>query len=65
MNWENLKNNRCPKCSNLLLENKYEGARYCRSISCTFMIRESRFNEILDGFEQDDNRNNLEGYGFE
>lgn len=46
MNWENLKNNKCPKCGSLLkqLENNHA----CTS-ECSFMIGKSKFDSIVNG----------------
>lgn len=46
MNWNNLKENKCPKCSSLLefLLNKYICTEYTK---CGFSIGQQKFGEIV------------------
>lgn len=43
MNWENLKENRCPKCVDYLKEEE-KGYR-CTNRKCTFFIGKDKFNQ--------------------
>jgi hypothetical protein len=46
MKWINLKEMKCPKCSNSLYESN--GGYACAAVKCEFYIRSERFNKIVD-----------------
>lgn len=49
MRWQNLKESKCPMCSNQLIDayGKYRVLK-CISSECTFKIREDRMSEIIN-----------------
>lgn len=49
MEWDNLKNNRCPKDDHLLRSDEYQKMRFCSYHSCRFKITFKRFDEIVSG----------------
>lgn len=45
MKWNNLKNNKCPNCNEVLMEKPVNRFHYC---VCGFTMSEQRFNEVLN-----------------
>ena len=69
MNWKNLKNNKCPKCGELL-QSSLEKIFSCPS--CDFKISEKKFEKIVNSFykpkkreEVKDNFDELQNFGRE
>lgn len=46
MNWEALKDFKCPKCGGSLSER--ETIHMCRDVDCKFFISKERFNQIVN-----------------
>ena len=46
MNWNRLKDMRCPDCSAVLIANKADS--FIRCSLCNFKVREERFNQIMN-----------------
>ena len=59
MNWKNLKNNKCPECTSLLLGRN--GCEYA-CLNCGFVISNEKFEKIVNDlykpkkFQSDDDR---------
>lgn len=48
MKWENLKSNKCPKCSSLLTDAKIDKRYSCPSFDCNFTIAKEKFDKIVN-----------------
>ena len=50
MNWNNLKQNKCPKCGKIFYSDSFlnPGIIECKTIGCDFKIREKRMSEIIN-----------------
>lgn len=48
MKWQNLKENKCPKCDKDLAE-AFNPVTKMFECSCGFKIREAKFNQIVSG----------------
>lgn len=47
MNWNNLRNNKCPDCGHMLeASTKFKGYM-CADENCNFKVTEKRFSEIV------------------
>ncbi len=49
LNWNNLKNNKCPKCGRSLMWKLFTyGSGYiCKEPQCDFLINENKFKELI------------------
>ena len=48
MNWDNLRENRCPKCGRRLNPKLVFGMFHCIDVICNFMITPKRFKDIVN-----------------
>lgn len=71
MDWQRLKNNKCPKCNSDLLEDKMHT---CSNIKCDFMIGDVKFKTIVNSLYKpqakrdnfrDDNSHGLNNLGYD
>lgn len=47
MFWENLKDNKCPRCSALLETSMRTGTHWCSTQGCEFRVNDVRFQELI------------------
>lgn len=75
LNWENLLNHRCPKCSfdceivydneSHIESNPNDDMLMCMNRKCDFIISKNKCLEICDNLEQQNRLSSMEGFGFE
>ena len=63
LSWDNLLNNRCPKCGFdcEITEDDF----MCLNKRCDFIINKEKRNEICDNLERRNRLSSMDGYGFE
>ena len=57
MKWYKLKENKCPKCGDELMEEIGEGTFYCNGKDCDFKISEERFSDLVSKMVSEDIEN--------
>lgn len=64
LEWENLKNNQCPKCGYELdvVENEF---RTCQNPACDFCVTKWKYRKLMDNFDARDRRREMEDFGME
>lgn len=61
MNWNRLKNYKCPKCNELLGHEMVKDSYDCSKIGCGFSIGKEKFNKIVnDKYYKEPVRDNFE-----
>jgi len=63
-NWKNLKSEHCPICGYDLIKTN-DNYRFCKNNSCTFEISRYKFNDIMDDFNREDMKSEMEGFGLD
>lgn len=61
--WHNLELDKCPMCGREIFE--VENGSECSNSVCNFFITRERKNEIIDSFNREEYKKELDGYGFE